>query len=121
MINVLKIRCDLLSLGQFILEYIGEVVSDQEFRRRMMENYSKEHHHYCLNLDSGIVIDGYRVGNIGRFVNHSCDPNCEMQKWSVEFIVTGPSSAGKYLKFINAFSSQGKVKEELNCFSKYLG
>lgn len=20
---------------------------------------------------------------LGRFVNHSCEPNCEMQKWSV--------------------------------------
>ncbi|XP_021377179.1 uncharacterized protein LOC110465579 isoform X2 [Mizuhopecten yessoensis] len=69
--------------GQFILEYLGEVVSEQEFRRRMTENYSQERHHYCLNLDSGALIDGYRMGNIGRFVNHSCEPNCEMQKWNV--------------------------------------
>ncbi|KAJ8304064.1 hypothetical protein KUTeg_017647 [Tegillarca granosa] len=69
--------------GQFILEYIGEVVSETEFRRRMTEEYSQERHHYCLNLDSGALIDGYRVGNIGRFVNHSCEPNCEMQKWNV--------------------------------------
>lgn len=67
--------------GQFILEYLGEVVSEAEFRRRMMEEYSQERHHYCLNLDSGAVIDGYRMGDIGRYVNHSCEPNCEMQKW----------------------------------------
>lgn len=67
--------------GQFILEYLGEVVSEAEFRRRMTEEYSQERHHYCLNLDSGAVIDGYRMGNIGRYVNHSCEPNCEMQKW----------------------------------------
>lgn len=23
------------------------------------------------------------MGGDGRFVNHSCEPNCEMQKWSV--------------------------------------
>lgn len=73
--------------GQFILEYLGEVVSEQEFRRRMTENYSQERHHYCLNLDSGALIDGYRMGNIGRFVNHSCEPNCEMQKWYVHSIM----------------------------------
>lgn len=67
--------------GQFILEYLGEVVSETEFRRRMMEEYSEECHHYALHLDSGSVIDGYRMGNIGRYVNHSCKPNCEMQKW----------------------------------------
>ncbi|XP_056020790.1 uncharacterized protein LOC125649572 isoform X3 [Ostrea edulis] len=72
-----------ISNGQFILEYLGEVVSEVEFRRRMTEEYSKERHHYCLNLDSGAVIDGYRMGNIGRYVNHSCEPNCEMQKWNV--------------------------------------
>ena len=49
----------------------------------MQHDYSKEHHHYCLNLDSGLVIDGYRMGNLSRFVNHSCEPNCEVQKWNV--------------------------------------
>lgn len=29
------------------------------------------------------MIDGHRMGGDGRFVNHSCAPNCEMQKWSV--------------------------------------
>lgn len=29
------------------------------------------------------MIDGHRMGGDGRFVNHSCEPNCEMQKWSV--------------------------------------
>ncbi|XP_063433141.1 uncharacterized protein LOC134715130 isoform X2 [Mytilus trossulus] len=72
-----------LTAGQFILEYLGEVVSELEFKRRMTENYSQERHHYCLNLDSGAMIDGYRMGNIGRFVNHSCKPNCEIQKWNV--------------------------------------
>ncbi|XP_015795908.1 uncharacterized protein LOC107372226 [Tetranychus urticae] len=69
--------------GEFILEYIGEVVNVQEFRFRMAERYNNDPHHYCLNLDSGMVIDGYRMANEGRFVNHSCEPNCEMQKWSV--------------------------------------
>ena len=70
-----------IKAGDLIMEYLGEVVSEQEFRRRMTEEYSQECHHYCLNLDSGTVIDGYRMGNIARFVNHSCEPNCEMQKW----------------------------------------
>lgn len=68
-------------LGEFITEYVGEVISENEFRRRMTEEYSNERHHYCLNLDGGMVIDGYRMGNISRLINHSCQPNCEMQKW----------------------------------------
>ena len=72
-----------IKAGDFILEYIGEVVSEKEFKTRMAERYQNDQHHYCLNLDSGMVIDGYRKANEGRFVNHSCEPNCEMQKWSV--------------------------------------
>ena len=29
------------------------------------------------------VIDPTFVGNVARFINHSCDPNCETQKWNV--------------------------------------
>ena len=67
----------------FILEYVGEVVSEKEFKHRMQTKYSNDKHHYCLNLDRGMVIDGHRMGGDCRFVNHSCDPNCEMQKWYV--------------------------------------
>ncbi|KAH1005289.1 hypothetical protein HUJ04_006302 [Dendroctonus ponderosae] len=72
-----------INQGDFILEYVGEVVSDQEFKERMNSIYVNDTHHYCLHLDSGLVIDGHRMGGDGRFVNHSCEPNCEMQKWSV--------------------------------------
>nr|SZF06489.1 Bromo Adjacent Homology (BAH) domain contaning protein [Psoroptes ovis] len=69
--------------SEFILEYIGEIVSDRLFLKRMNERYNNDQHHYCLKIEPGVVIDGYRVGNEGRFVNHSCEPNCEMQKWAV--------------------------------------
>lgn len=29
------------------------------------------------------VIDPTFVGNIARLINHSCEPNCETQKWNV--------------------------------------
>ncbi|XP_059490497.1 histone-lysine N-methyltransferase ASH1L isoform X2 [Neocloeon triangulifer] len=69
--------------GDFIMEYVGEVVSEKEFKNRMETRYANDTHHYCLHLDGGLVIDGHRMGGECRFVNHSCEPNCEMQKWSV--------------------------------------
>lgn len=72
-----------IKAGTFILEYVGEVVSEKEFKHRMQTTYANDTHHYCLNLDRGLVIDGHRMGGDCRFVNHSCEPNCEMQKWGV--------------------------------------
>ena len=69
--------------GTFIMEYLGEVVTDKEFKRRMHTDYQQDSHHYCLHVGEGLVIDGHRMGGECRFVNHSCKPNCEMQKWSV--------------------------------------
>lgn len=69
--------------SSFIIEYLGEVVTEREFKDRMASLYVRDTHHYCLHLDGELVIDGHRMGSDCRFVNHSCTPNCEMQKWSV--------------------------------------
>jgi hypothetical protein len=39
--------------------------------------------YYFLEYDSGEVIDGCRRGSTARFVNHSCQPNCHIEKWQV--------------------------------------
>ena len=72
-----------LWLGSFIIEYCGEVIGELEFHQRMSHEYANEQHDYCLKVDDDIVIDGHRMSNLSRFVNHSCQPNCEMQKWLV--------------------------------------
>jgi len=73
-----------VSKGTFILEYTGEIVSQKEFEKRMLSGYIEDEHHYCLALDSKHMIDAHRAGSECRFVNHSCDPNCEMMKWNVK-------------------------------------
>jgi len=72
-----------ISPGTLILEYMGELCTAGEFESRMVTRYKGDTHHYCLAMDSKTVIDAQRAGSECRFVNHSCDPNCEMQKWNV--------------------------------------
>ncbi|CAN0399930.1 unnamed protein product, partial [Ectocarpus sp. 8 AP-2014] len=38
---------------------------------------------YFASLDGNLVLDGGPMGGEARFANHSCSPNCLMQKWSV--------------------------------------
>ncbi len=33
---------------------------------------------YVLNLDAETAVDGAEEGNDARFINHSCEPNCEV-------------------------------------------
>jgi histone-lysine N-methyltransferase SETD2 len=67
--------------GDLILEYVGEVIDEQTCAQRQME-YKNEKHKYFMTLRAGEMIDASRKAGRGRFCNHSCDPNCETEKWS---------------------------------------
>eukprot|EP00178_Gracilaria_changii_P027085 TRINITY_DN841_c0_g1_i4.p1 TRINITY_DN841_c0_g1~~TRINITY_DN841_c0_g1_i4.p1 ORF type:complete len:2328 (+),score=285.13 TRINITY_DN841_c0_g1_i4:7792-14775(+) len=67
--------------GDLIGEYQGEVISMETFRERMRE-YQGERHFYFMTLTSKLVIDASRKSQATRFLNHSCDPNAETQKWN---------------------------------------
>ena len=73
-----------LNDGQFILEYTGEVVSEKCYNRRKVQ-YEREgvQHFYGFELQENEIIDATKKGNLGRFCNHSCAPNCLVRRWAV--------------------------------------
>ncbi|KAF1841430.1 uncharacterized protein K460DRAFT_293184 [Cucurbitaria berberidis CBS 394.84] len=68
--------------NQIIVEYAGEIITQYECERRMKQVYKKDKCYYLMSFDNKMIIDATR-GTIARFVNHSCEPNCEMIKWTV--------------------------------------
>uniref|UniRef100_A0A672SJG8 Histone-lysine N-methyltransferase, H3 lysine-36 specific n=1 Tax=Sinocyclocheilus grahami TaxID=75366 RepID=A0A672SJG8_SINGR len=70
--------------GAFVNEYVGEVIDEEECRARI--KHAQEDNicnFYMLTLDKDRIIDAGPKGNQSRFMNHSCQPNCETQKWTV--------------------------------------
>ncbi|XP_045780468.1 uncharacterized protein LOC123877669 [Maniola jurtina] len=73
-----------IKAGQFVIEYVGELIDEEEFRRRMRRKHEvRDENFYYLTLDKERMIDAGPKGNLARFMNHSCEPNCETQKWTV--------------------------------------
>ncbi|XP_057729686.1 histone-lysine N-methyltransferase ASHH2 [Arachis stenosperma] len=73
-----------IAQGQFLIEYVGEVLDTHAYEARQREYALKGHRHfYFMTLNGSEVIDASAKGNLGRFINHSCDPNCRTEKWMV--------------------------------------
>ena len=63
--------------GTRIIEYTGERVSHEEADRRYDDEHMARHHTFLFTLDKKTCLDAAVNGNDARFINHSCDPNCE--------------------------------------------
>jgi SET domain-containing protein len=63
--------------GERVLEYTGTLITDDEADALCDDESMRRHHTFLFAVDGGYCIDGARGGNEARFINHSCDPNCE--------------------------------------------
>ena len=48
-----------------------------------LKHRTKDENYYFLTIEKDRIIDAGPKGNHARFINHSCQPNCETQKWTV--------------------------------------
>ncbi|KAL8710211.1 MAG: hypothetical protein Q9220_005142 [cf. Caloplaca sp. 1 TL-2023] len=67
---------------QIIVEYTGEIITQDECDERMETRYKDNECFYLMEFDQKMILDATR-GSIARFINHSCEPNCEMIKMTV--------------------------------------
>jgi SET domain-containing protein len=63
--------------GETLIEYLGEVISWKEALRRHPHDPAQPNHTFYFHIDDKRVIDGKVDGNAAKWINHSCDPNCE--------------------------------------------
>src|SRR5271156_6941484 len=66
-----------IAKGTRIIEYVGERVTSAELDIRYDDDTAECRRTFVFHLDGDRYIDAARLGNNSRFINHSCDPNCE--------------------------------------------
>jgi len=76
---------DFIPKGSFICEYIGEYISDDEAESRGIRYDNAKMSRLMDVVGDGrdvvrMCIDATRFSNLGRFLNHSCDPNVFKQR-----------------------------------------
>ncbi|KAI8343265.1 hypothetical protein BC941DRAFT_448086 [Chlamydoabsidia padenii] len=111
-----------LPRNAFIMEYIGEVITNTEFLRRTRA-YEMEglKHYYFMTLKTDEIIDATKKGCMARFINHSCNPNSVTQKWVVGktmrigIFTKRAIKAGTELTFDYKFERYGAVAQKCYC------
>uniref|UniRef100_A0A183AMX3 Histone-lysine N-methyltransferase n=1 Tax=Echinostoma caproni TaxID=27848 RepID=A0A183AMX3_9TREM len=106
--------------GDFVNEYIGDLIDEEEANRRLrFAHENNVTNYYMMKLDSQRIIDAGPKGNLSRFMNHSCNPNLNTQKWTVNgdnrigLFAVRDIAAGEELTFDYNFVALGQ--ERLNC------
>lgn len=108
--------------GSLVIEYRGEVISQSECHRRMETIYKNNKNFYFLEYEKGEVVDACQKGTNARFVNHSCSPNSQIEKWylngemSIGIFASQDVPAGAEISYDYNFSSfSGAQKQKCRC------
>lgn len=63
--------------GIRLVEYAGERLTPAAADARYPDVDGDRHHTFLFAIDDDVVIDAAVDGNNARFINHSCNPNCD--------------------------------------------
>lgn len=70
--------------------FVDAVIDDKTCEERLWDMKRRgETNFYLCEINRDMVIDATYKGNKSRYINHSCSPNTEMQKWffSIRFLL----------------------------------
>jgi SET domain-containing protein len=65
-----------IAKGEHVIEYKGTLMTDAD-ADKMYGDGGETGHTFLFTLNDEYIIDANRKGNTARWINHSCDPNCQ--------------------------------------------
>lgn len=115
--------------GELVIEYVGEVIrhSVANIREKKLEEQlraagsSEMASSYFFRLDLTNVIDATHTGNLARFVNHCCDPNCIAKVVELEgsqhivFYARKPIGRGEEITYDYKFAIEDDPAKKIRC------
>ena len=107
-----------LNEGDLVLQYIGKVIPTRTYLKRLRLKKLNDPV-YFMELDKGQIIDAEGMGNLARFINHSCEGNCRSDKYTAEgrpvlcIFAATDIKAGTELTYDYAFETD---EEPWKCF-----
>lgn len=95
-----------IAAGVRLVEYAGERLTPGEADARYPDADGERHHTYLFAIDDDVVIDAAVDGNDARWINHSCDPNCDavIEEGRIWIETIRPVSPGEELAYDYAYS-----------------
>jgi uncharacterized protein len=101
--------------GTKIIRYIGEKITREESERRLAAGNA-----YIFGLDRRSAIDGSTRKNTARFINHSCDPNCQTEQFGriIWIVAIRDIQAGEELTYNYGYEMNDEPTEPCHCGAK---
>ena len=102
-----------IKAGEKIIEYVGKLISKKETESN--PKFDNERDIYLFNLNEKWDLDGDYHWNTARLINHSCNPNCEVEGKGLKLWISAIKDIkkGEELSYDYGFSYS---KEDLKNF-----
>jgi len=101
--------------GTRILPYIGERISKAESTRRLANG-----NYYIFTFNEQYDIDGKELRNTARYINHSCDPNCDVDQTTraIWIVALRDIQAGEELSYNYGYDIKDYAEHPCTCGAK---
>jgi SET domain-containing protein len=97
-----------------IIDYAGEKIPNKESLKREAK-YLDKGHIWCFKLTSRTAVDAHVGGNISRFINHSCKPNCYVQIIDGVIWIRAAKTIRKGTELNYNYNTEGEASIKCRC------
>ncbi len=97
-----------------IIDYAGEKIPNKESLKREGK-YLDKGHIWCFKLTSRTAVDANVGGNVSRFINHSCKPNCYVQIIDGVIWIRAAKTIGKGTELNYNYNTEGEASIKCRC------